>query len=184
MTACACYVACKINASNPASPITPTGSYYPVSPGISWYYATFATDANGVKIPGSEGTETDTIIGTDTIGGRAVFLLQALINDTAAPIQYISFDSNGSPQYFVDTTYGNDSGVWNTIVVLNAPTAGVPYSVIHTVLGRIAIDSVYAIVTSFDTITETYNGKTAYTDMRALSLRGNSPIPRASPRCW
>jgi len=156
---------CKSNSSNPtASGTTASGSELPLAIGNVWVYDDYITDAVSVKIPGSDETEKDTIVGIDTIGGRAAYVLQSYINDTAAPVRYISFDQNANPQYFIDTTFGENSGMWNTIAEFSNTNAGTTVNFFNIVTGEETSDSVFTLLQNTDTVSETFNGVTSITD--------------------
>lgn len=116
------YVACK--SSSPTAPITPTPNYFPLTVGSSWHYAGYATDSAGVMIANTNFTESDSVTGTDTIGGESAFVIREVRNDTSVATFYYSFTTNGELQMFHDTTDGLHTGYWELQAAFDNSTVG------------------------------------------------------------
>jgi len=153
--------ACKNNSSNPVTTVPPAPNYYPLAIGDVWNYTSYYTDANGVKQTGTDGTEKDSVIAIDTVGGQAAFAVKIIMNDTISSIAYFAFDANGNLQVFTDTT-GNLQGYWKQFAWVGDTT-----TTVHTdsAVAVLSLKSQTGSITMHGTQTEvqTFGGDSAVT---------------------
>src|SRR5690348_9258004 len=83
------YWACKNNGTGPVqSNLSMPSPYFPLAVGNWWELDDYNLDSNGVKVPGTEKMENDTITGTISFAGYNAYVLSSNRNEGPA---YITF---------------------------------------------------------------------------------------------
>lgn len=99
-------------------------NFFPLAVGNSWAYRGYLLDSNGVKIPGTEKTEYDTIVGRDSIGGRLAYVMHTAAGDSALAPVYYSLDGKGNLWTYEVSDLDSTSGYWTIYAALSDTTKG------------------------------------------------------------
>jgi type II secretory pathway pseudopilin PulG len=161
--------ACKNNGiSNPVSTNNNnngfvSSDYFPLAIGNWWLYANYDLDSNGIKVPGSDKMERDSIVDTTTVQGRLAYTIHTYIDSTFS-MGYFSYDGSGNLLSFIDTSSGQGRGFWMTLAEFSDSTYG-QSATFYTPI-------TYSGIPLIDTTQETYYGIVSTpTPMQVFSAR-------------
>jgi hypothetical protein len=151
--------------------------FFPLAVGNRWEYRIQKLDSNGVKIAGSEKTERDTIIGIETVGERAAYVMHSAIGDSAQTPAYFAYDPYGNLWSYVVPDRGKKEGYWTVFAALGDTTAGTA--------DTFFVPALFGGARITDTIEQTYHGEGPVTvpagtfDIREYDYSVNSSFTTA-----